>query len=495
MKHAARLSLVGVAVMLAPVGASAGLLDKLNEATKKMNDASQGMQQNSQRQAQAGQVQSGDGGSLSAGLGATNLHGLTDYNGCMAQTSGAQEKLTAQVLQRKLAQSSNLSAQERGNMEADIQWLNAKADGQRVPAPDPKNPQRYLLELTDDEQMEISGANNRFASEVHEKCEAQYGGMSQFADPSGRRRPASDTRVALPDLLHATPAPTQQPAARPRQDNCLAQVQGLRWQLMAERMEKRLQTMPNLSAQERQAWDEDIAVVRAAAQGGATSMPQSPDPKNPMRYMTRLTPDDQIAMAQEQATRSQQIMASCNGGSAKSNWSVATSRTAQKQAEARESAQRAPAQAADAANAAQAWMDAHPMRAPTGGSRSAGLGATTADYMERGGVVSCFDRIKGFRAKQTADRLATKRGSVSGQDGQNLEAWITAWRAAEQAGLDQPTPPNPADAQGYFKFLTKADQQELNMAYSAVHNKILSECNAMDYMEVGAKNSKVNVGN
>jgi hypothetical protein len=46
-------------------------------------------------------------------------------------------------------------------------------------------------------------------------------------------------------------------------------------------------------------------------------------------------------------------------------------------------------------------------------------------------------------------------------------------------------PPNPGDSQGYYKFLTNADQQELNMAYSALHNKIMAECNAMDHMGTG----------
>ena len=108
--------------------------------------------------------------------------------------------------------------------------------------------------------------------------------------------------------------------------------------------------------------------------------------------------------------------------------------------------------------------------------------------------MACFDQLKGFRAKQTADRLMTKRGSVSPQDRQDLEAWITAWRSAEQARLDQPTPPNPNDPQSYYRFLTKTDQQELNMAYSAAHNKVMTECNSMDHMEIGAKNSKVKSG-
>ncbi len=490
MKDAARLSLLGAALVMVPTITSAGLLDQLDDATKKLNKASQEIQQKSRQRAQDGQVQSG-GGSLSSALGATVVN--RDFNICMEQTFGAHETLTAQVLQRKLNQSKNLSPQQRRAIEEDIQWLNAKAAGGRSPAPDPKNPQRYLFQLTDEEQMEITSANNQFANTVHEKCEAQYGGMSQFAGPGGRRAPI-DTRVALPDLWRAAPAPAQQPSALQPSNNCMASVQGLRWKLMTERMERKLQTLPNLSPEERKAWEEDIAAVRAAEQNGATATPASPDPKNPMRYFTRLTPEDQMAMNQEYATRSQEIMTNCNGGSAKSNWSMATSKTAQMQTEARTNTQRAPAQAANAANAAQAWLDTHPISASneiaTGGSLSAGLGATQADYMERGGVVACFDRIKGFRAKQTADRLATKRSSIPAEQRQELEAWIAVWRAAEQAGLDQPTPPDPNDPQGYLRLLTNADQQELNVTYSAVHNKIMAECNSMDHMGVGAKNSK-----
>src|SRR6185295_16595038 len=244
--------------------------------------------------------------------GATNLQGLTNYNACMAQTAGAQEKLTAQVLQRKLNSSSSLSAQERQRLQEDIDWLNAKATNPRAPAPDPRNSQRYLLAMSDEEQQEVSGAYGPFANEVREKCEAQYGGMSQFSDPAGRRKAPIDTRVALPDLLHATP-PARQASAVEQHQDCMSAMAGVRWQLMAEHMESKLRSMPNLSAQDRKAWEEDIAVVRAAQQGDAKTMPQSPDPRNPARYMTRLTPQDQMAMIQEQSARSQQIMANCNG--------------------------------------------------------------------------------------------------------------------------------------------------------------------------------------
>src|SRR5262245_13619616 len=71
-------------------------LDGRTDGAARLNPAAQ---QPSQQKNQG----RGGGGSVSAGLGATDLHGLNDYNGCMAQTSGAQEKLAVQALERRLA--------------------------------------------------------------------------------------------------------------------------------------------------------------------------------------------------------------------------------------------------------------------------------------------------------------------------------------------------------------------------------------------------------
>ena len=62
-------------------------------------------------------------------------------------------------------------------------------------------------------------------------------------------------------------------------------------------------------------------------------------------------------------------------------------------------------------------------------------------------------------------------------------------------GLVRPAPPNPNDPQSYLRLLTNADQQEMNMVYSAVHNQIMAECNATDHMGSGAKNAGARVGN
>ncbi len=115
-------------------------------------------------------------------------------------------------MQRKLTQSPNLFSQERRNIEGDIQWLNATAAGTRnLPPPDPKQPQRWLLELTGQEQMEINGANNQFANEIHQQCEDKYGGMAQFAGNGGHG--------AQRYVVNAPAAPPRHPPGRRRWSN------------------------------------------------------------------------------------------------------------------------------------------------------------------------------------------------------------------------------------------------------------------------------------
>jgi hypothetical protein len=65
-----------------------------------------------------------------------------------------------------------------------------------------------------------------------------------------------------------------------------------------------------LSADERKTWEEDIAVVRQA-ESGATQMPMSPDPKNPMPYMMRLSQEEQVAFNQEVSTRTSERSQQC----------------------------------------------------------------------------------------------------------------------------------------------------------------------------------------
>src|SRR5260221_7599821 len=164
--------------------------------------------------------------------------------------------------------------------------------------------------------------------------------------------------------------------------------------------------------------------------------------------MTRLTPQDQIAMIQEQSARSQQLLAGCSGSSPASDGGGQVSDQRSQELAAMHERRRAERNNTSntldpgAANAeAQAWLAARPFKPR---SYSAGS-ATQADYLEKSGALACYDRQKGFRAHQTVQRLETKRASGAPQDQQELEAWISAWHAAEQAGKDEPAAINPGN--------------------------------------------------
>jgi hypothetical protein len=476
-------------VFFIPTAASAGLFDELQKAVQ---TAVQSPVQSSRHSQQQGS------GSLSGALGATSVN--TDFPTCMAQTSGVMENLRAQVLRRKLSFANNLSPRERQNIEADAAWLEATARGARIPAPDPKNSQRYFEEMSDAEQQEINDAYNRYAAEVHDKCEYQFGGMSQFSDPSGRAAHAPiNTHVTIPDLFHAAP-PVEAvkpvvPSRKAQFQNCTASVMGLRWKIFGDRMEQKMNAS-TLSPQERKDWTEDLAAVRTAQNGDGMAQPKSPG-SNPARYLTRLTSQEQMAVTQEFSTQSQQMTMDCMSSAAgQAGRMGGTTDDARSQELAsmheRRRAERASGKTADlsAANAdAQAWLAARPfkLRAYAAGS------STQANYLSQSGVLECFDRQKGFRAHETLAKLKTKRASVASQDRQELEAWIGAWSAAEAAGKDDP-PPVGSSPQGYLKFLANVDQQEINAACSSLHNAIASECESIDFMEVGAKNSKVEYG-
>ena len=125
---------------------------------------------------------------------------------------------------------------------------------------------------------------------------------------------------------------------------------------------------------------------------------------------------------------------------------------------------------------------------------SAGLGATNLDYFERAGVTECFDPIKGHMAKVTADALEAKLKSAATLSPHQRKEWgedIAAWRTAEQAGADEAIPPDLDNPYRWQDRLTKSERQQINQQYSAFVNKITTECNSRDHMEVG-KQSKHN---
>lgn len=93
---------------------------------------------------------------------------------------------------------------------------------------------------------------------------------------------------------------------------CFAKIKGLRWRLLADKLEAKLQSHPNLSVDARQAWEADIAAVRDADAKGL-SMPVSPDPEQPMRYLQRLAMDEQVVLNRQYAAESKILEDRCAG--------------------------------------------------------------------------------------------------------------------------------------------------------------------------------------
>ena len=159
--------------------------------------------------------------SRSAGLGATQLDGLKPFTDCLEKVKGHHEHLIADRLVAKLAVSSALTAEERAIWQRDIDALRAvTAQKPTFTPPDPKDPQHYLLGLTDDEQVSINSMNSRFSQETNLECEQKYGGMTRFSpgsDQSASRRYEQDLRANMVTPIDiATVAFTALPSPFPK---------------------------------------------------------------------------------------------------------------------------------------------------------------------------------------------------------------------------------------------------------------------------------------
>ncbi len=69
-----------------------------------------------------------------------------------------------------------------------------------------------------------------------------------------------------------------------------------------------------------------------------------------------------------------------------------------------------------------------------------------------------------------ADRLEQQLAAAGNLPAQERKAWeedITAWRAAEQAGADQPIPPDVDHPYRWYDYLTRQDRQEITQEYAA----------------------------
>ncbi len=287
--------------------------------------------------------------SLSSALGANNLDGLTKFSDCMNQTAGYRERTIGDRLAAKLAQSPALTAEQRAVWQAEIDALRAvTVASPKFNPPNERDPQHYLLGLTDAEQQAINSMVIRKGQEINLECEQKYGGMTRYSptsDQSGQKKYEDELRskfvtptdvatlalAALPSPFPKTPeeqvaearaardaaiqaqrvatSNTMQPLIA-KMTACQEEVKPLQLNIQADYMQRKLDGSAGLPAAERAAFEADINAVRSAAAAGL-NMPAPVDPANPFRAMMRLSTEEQMAMAQELGTKMGQQLAAC----------------------------------------------------------------------------------------------------------------------------------------------------------------------------------------
>ena len=268
---------------------------------------------------------------------------------CQRQTNGQSEHLMADRIEAKLAQSPALTPDMRSIWQAEIKALRATTPDKPFVPPDPKNPQRYFLGLTAQEQQAINSMHNRAVQENQLACEKKYStSMTRYSpgsDQSGQKKyeqglasnmttpidiatiPITALPSPFPKTLEEQHAERRaQQEARMQQQHaagaaankaivgkvqeCQQKLGGLRLSIMADHMQHNLDAATGLSAKDKADYQADIKSMRDAAAAGQ-QMPAPVDPANPMRAMSRLTPQDQISMAAEYGTQYSQKMAAC----------------------------------------------------------------------------------------------------------------------------------------------------------------------------------------
>jgi hypothetical protein len=271
---------------------------------------------------------------LSGALGASDMSGLKKFSDCHNPAIGHREKLIADRLESKLAVSPALTSQERDIWAADIQALRKVDHAHAYKAPDPKNPQQYLLGLTDQEQVAINSMDTHFVQQVNLDCEHKYGGVlrySQGADQSGQTRYENQLRSQMQTPIDIStipvgPLPSPFPKSRAelaaerraarradakRLNSCGSDAtKGLRLSIMADKLQEKLDSSQGLSAKDQADFEADIKATRAAAAEGLEQVPPV-DPSNPNRVLMRLSVQDQMDIATEYSKKYMAVIQGC----------------------------------------------------------------------------------------------------------------------------------------------------------------------------------------
>jgi hypothetical protein len=241
---------------------------------------------------------------------ATCLDYMEVVQQCMDPLNGYRADLLAKRIEKRL-EDSKLTADRRKNLEEDLSVfrdLAARKSNEEPTLGGQMRSQRYLSDIEDEDQIWVNAEYNRFNRRIMNKCEgADHMGVGHRTELITDFGPSGDEAVAEYRKTHPQRGKTP---PRTAAMECMQSLSGLRFKLMADMMEKKMQSS-TLSAEERSQWRADIAAVRKAAAAGGSAMPTVDDPANPMRPLTRLTTQEQLSLNDVYVKATQTAMADC----------------------------------------------------------------------------------------------------------------------------------------------------------------------------------------
>lgn len=446
MKNTCKILVMMIVVFFTSKSADAGFLDKLNAAAGALNQKTQQMKQGTPGSKTEDpdrplHLEDHYKGSCEGKRSATCMDYGELVDQCMEPLRGYRMKVTGDRIEKKLKTEKNLRDKQRKNLEEDLVAIREaeknKSDYPTIAGKEKS--QRYLNDISEEDQVYINAEYNTYHQKIYNKCiGADHMGIGRRTEMGGPTMSGDEAVAELKKKRAAEEAPFE----------CLKGISKLRWVIIAEKLEAKLAAAGSISDQERKNWEADIASVRDVATSDAM-MPAAVDPKNPMRYMVRLSSDDQIAVSTEYATRSQEESAKCTGKGS-STPKAREVKKAEKHVEKK-------------------YADLNYGRG----------GSTNLLAMRRD--KGCADVLKGNIPKLTADKLESKLKAAKGVSDQKRKEWeedIAAFKTAAAAGVDSPEPPDPDNPYRWYDYVTNQERQAINKEHAQLTQKIMTECNS-----------------
>ena len=115
------------------------------------------------------------------GNSSTCANGLDDMANCMHQGKGYYYRVVAANLQNRLDTDKDLTGDDKITIKEDIASVKGAIETDKVVDPDPAYPQRWLAWLSKEDQQQTIQTNSKYMKEVHDDCEARFGGMTRYS--------------------------------------------------------------------------------------------------------------------------------------------------------------------------------------------------------------------------------------------------------------------------------------------------------------------------